>query len=208
MWMFLINSFLFLLILLIIWWFWLYRPKATVVMEQDEMEILVKDGGYSPNVISATMGKTIKLHFILQDDAHCARTVLFPDFQITQELSKSHPETVELNLEKPGEYPFACPMGMYSGKILVSEAPTLDVVIEGGVYQPNLIRMKKGSILNLRFIRKDPSKCAEMVIFADLDIARAVSLNEPEIITLKPEKEGEYPFTCDMSMYKGKVIVE
>ena len=114
-----LNIVIVLLILFIIFWFWIYKPKTFTKVEAGEIEIYVENGVYKPDTILAKVGQPLSIHFILKDDTPCASTVIFSDFNISKELSKAHPETIELTLDKPGEFGFACPMGMYRGKLIV-----------------------------------------------------------------------------------------
>lgn len=81
----------------------------------------------------------------------------------------------------------------------------IDVRVEGGVYTPARIEVTAGQSVTLRFLRKDPSPCAEQVVFADLGISHELALNTPQDITLTPPV-GEHPFTCQMAMYRGTLI--
>jgi plastocyanin domain-containing protein len=87
------------------------------------------------------------------------------------------------------------------------ENGSVEVLIKDGVYQPASIHAKAGKELTINFLRKDESPCSEYVIFDDFNISAKLPLNEPHAITLKPEKPGKYPFTCQMKMYRGELIV-
>ena len=65
-----------------------------------------------------------------------------------------------------------------------------------------------GKPVTLRFLRKDPSPCAEKVIFSDLDISSDLSIGKPQEITLTPTKPGEFEFTCQMGMNRGVLSVK
>lgn len=94
----------------------------------------------------------------------------------------------------------------------VSEAGTgkgmISVLVDGGVYTPSMIRVPAGKPATLRFVRMDPSPCAEKVIFSGLDISADLPLGKPYDITFIPENAGEYDFTCQMAMYRGRLVVE
>ena len=90
---------------------------------------------------------------------------------------------------------------------LEKEAP-LDIIVENGVYTPALIKSKVNRPLTLRFIRKDPSPCASVVLFNDFDISQELPIGKPQNITITPTTIGEFPFTCEMVMYQGKLIIE
>jgi plastocyanin domain-containing protein len=84
----------------------------------------------------------------------------------------------------------------------------LDVIVYGGVYEPSVIRARAGKPLRLRFIRKDKNPCAEKVIFSGLDVSAELPVGQPREVEFTPKSPGEYEFTCQMAMYRGKLIVE
>ncbi|MDA2918118.1 cupredoxin domain-containing protein [Desulfobacterota bacterium AH_259_B03_O07] len=94
------------------------------------------------------------------------------------------------------------------GKAALITGNSVDVVVDGGVYEPGIINTKVGKPITLRFIRKDSSPCAEKVIFSDLDISADLPIDKPFELTFTPDKLGEFDFTCQMAMYRGKLIVE
>ena len=83
----------------------------------------------------------------------------------------------------------------------------IDILVNDGVYQPAHIAATLGEPLTLRFLRKDPSPCAEKVIFADFDISADLPVNEYKDIVITPDKKGEFAFTCQMQMYRGTLMV-
>ena len=87
-------------------------------------------------------------------------------------------------------------------------ADHIDILVKNGVYHPALIKVKAGKILRLRFLREDPSPCAEWVIFPSLNVSAQLPLHQSHIIELKITTPGEYDFTCQMNMYRGKLIAE
>ena len=85
---------------------------------------------------------------------------------------------------------------------------SIDVLVEGGVYTPATIEITKGQRVTLNFIRRDASPCAEKVVFAALGISADLPLGQTKEIVLKPDREGEYDFTCQMGMYRGVLVVK
>ncbi|MDH5649639.1 MAG: cupredoxin domain-containing protein [Gammaproteobacteria bacterium] len=81
-----------------------------------------------------------------------------------------------------------------------------DIVVENGVYTPAVIEVAIAKPVTLRFVRKDPSPCAEKVIFSDLGISQDLALDIPAEVSVTVSKPGEYEFTCQMGMYRGKLI--
>jgi len=88
------------------------------------------------------------------------------------------------------------------------EGSVLEIVVDSGVYEPSVIHAKAGEELTLRFIRKDSNPCSEKVLFDGLDISADLPVGTPFDLTFTPEKKGEFDFTCQMAMYRGKLIVE
>jgi len=118
--MLLVNIAGLLLIGLIIWWFWLYRPATAVAAAPGQIiDIQVKDGIYEPAQIEAVAGKGISLKFIRQDESACAGQVIFPELGVQKELPLGKPVVIRLVPESPGTFTFQCQMGMYRGELHV-----------------------------------------------------------------------------------------
>lgn len=83
------------------------------------------------------------------------------------------------------------------------------ITVKDGVYSPNQIAINSGgdASLQLKFLRQDPSKCAEWVIFDDLAISEQLPINDYKTIDLGVLSPGEYTFHCQMHMYQGRLIV-
>lgn len=99
------------------YWFFLGK-KEKEVQVQDEIDIIV-EGGYSPEVISISRGKTTKLNFIRKDHTDCLEEVVLSDFKVRKRLPLNQKVTIEITPQKSGEYGYACGMNMYHGKIVV-----------------------------------------------------------------------------------------
>ena len=106
----------------IVWFFWLVKPKgvkaaATSGGYQEQM-VLVK-GGYTPDVIVVERGKPVRLNFVRQESASCSEMILLPAFNKSAKLPEGETVAVEFLPKEPGEYEFACQMGMFRGKVIV-----------------------------------------------------------------------------------------
>lgn len=110
------------LIASIVWFFWLKRSvgaRATEVSGgYQEVMILVK-GGYTPDTIIVRHGKPVRLNFRREETASCSDRVIFADFNKSADLPTGQTVPVELLPKEPGEYAFACPMGMFRGRLIV-----------------------------------------------------------------------------------------
>ena len=82
------------------------------------------------------------------------------------------------------------------------------IVVEDGVYSPAAIRAEAGQSLTLHFDRRDPSPCAEQVIFQGLDTSEFLDTEKITTLTLNNLPAGRYRFTCQMQMYQGTLIVD
>ena len=91
-------------------------------------------------------------------------------------------------------------------KIAVGDA--IDIIVDGGVYSPARIEVSRGQPVVLRFIRRDASPCAEKVVFNDLDISLDLALGKPQELSLTPDRNGTFSFTCQMGMYRGLLVVQ
>jgi len=92
-------------------------------------------------------------------------------------------------------------------KTLKASSNEIEVIVENGVYNPARIEVELGKKIKLTFLRKDPSPCAEKVIFDELGMSLDLPIDKKVSLTLKPEKEGEFSFTCQMKMYVGTLVV-
>ncbi|KAF0191422.1 MAG: putative secreted protein containing plastocyanin domain [Gammaproteobacteria bacterium] len=83
----------------------------------------------------------------------------------------------------------------------------VDVVVADGVYTPAVIEARAGDTVTLRFLRTDPGPCAEKVIFSDLGVSADLAVGSPRDVVITPVAPGDYEFTCQMGMYRGRLIV-
>jgi plastocyanin domain-containing protein len=94
-----------------------------------------------------------------------------------------------------------------AGVAIANEQPLI-VTVADGVYQPAHIKVLAEQPVQMAFLRKDASPCAESVIFPDLDLSYELPVNQPVMINLPPLKPGQYEFHCQMKMYRGQLRVE
>jgi plastocyanin domain-containing protein len=84
----------------------------------------------------------------------------------------------------------------------------VDILVEGGTYTPPRIEVEVGKEVTLRFLRKDPSPCAEKVVFEQFGISADLPIDVPKEIVVTPTEPGEYAFTCQMQMYRGSMVAK
>ena len=116
--MMIINILGLLLIGLIVWWFWMYKPREITVSE-GAITVLVEDGTYQPSRIKLAAGQPATIRFMRKDASPCAGTVIFSDFDISEELPLNQFKSIVLPVMENGEYAFNCQMQMYRGTLLV-----------------------------------------------------------------------------------------
>ena len=81
------------------------------------------------------------------------------------------------------------------------------ITVKGG-YTPDIIVVKAGQPLKMRFTRHESAACSEMVLFPDFNHSAKLPEGQEVTIEFTPEKPGEYGFQCQMGMLRGKLIVE
>ncbi|MHA7276525.1 heavy metal translocating P-type ATPase [Arthrobacter sp. Hz1] len=108
------------------WYFFAPRTAEVALVRAGRqiVDISVR-GGYSPNLIRVTAGVPVQLRFDRQDNSDCTSRVVFPDLRQSASLAAFATTTVDLMIEEPGEYPWACGMNMLHGRLIV-EAPPAD----------------------------------------------------------------------------------
>ena len=116
--MILINLLGLLLIVLIVWWFWLYKPSEAGIADGD-IVISVDNGTYQPARLKVSAGQPVTLTFLRKDASPCAAMVVFPDADISEELPLNKVKAIVLPAMPRGEYAFTCQMQMYRGTLVV-----------------------------------------------------------------------------------------
>lgn len=75
-------------------------------------------------------------------------------------------------------------------------------------YLPDTIRAEAGVLLRVVFRREESSACSEMVVFDSLGKSAAPPEGQPTAVELRPTEAGEYPFSCQMGMLRGRLVIE
>lgn len=88
----------------------------------------------------------------------------------------------------------------------VSVTDEVDITVNGG-YSPEVISIPVGKVTKINFLRTDPTDCLGEVVLGDFKIKKQLPLNQKVTVEIKPEKAGEYVYSCGMNMYHGKIIV-
>lgn len=81
------------------------------------------------------------------------------------------------------------------------------ILVKGG-YTPDVIIVQRGKPVRFNFRREETAACSEMVVLSDFGKSAQLPVGETIPVEFLPERPGEYEFTCQMGMLRGKVIVE
>lgn len=87
----------------------------------------------------------------------------------------------------------------------LAPATRIDVTEKG--FEPSSVTIARGVPARLTFVRRTDNRCAKAVTVPGYGITRELPLNTPVAIEFVP-KEAEVKFTCGMSMFAGRVVVQ
>ena len=102
---------------LIVWWFWLSKPKPQRAAS-GVIDIVVDAGVYTPARIEVAVGQPVTLRFLRKDPNPCAEKVLFDELGVSADLPVGQPVELGITLPQTGEYAFTCQMQMYRGTLV------------------------------------------------------------------------------------------
>lgn len=81
------------------------------------------------------------------------------------------------------------------------------ILVKGG-YTPDVLVVQHGKPVRLTFRREETAACSEMVVFGDFGKSAKLLTGENVPVEFVPHQPGEFEFTCQMGMLRGKLIVE
>ncbi|MBN8902277.1 MAG: cupredoxin domain-containing protein [Rhodospirillales bacterium] len=81
------------------------------------------------------------------------------------------------------------------------------VLVKGG-YTPDTIVVRRGKPVRLNFRREETATCSDKVIFADFNKSADLPTGQTVPVELLPKEPGEFPFSCPMGMFRGRLVVE
>lgn len=79
--------------------------------------------------------------------------------------------------------------------------------VRGG-YHPDTVYATAGEPLRLTFRREETASCSEQVVFPDFGKSAMLPPYQDVTIELRPQRTGDYEFTCELGMLRGRLIVE
>jgi len=81
------------------------------------------------------------------------------------------------------------------------------ILVKGG-YTPDVVVVEKGKPVRLNFRREESASCSEMVVFPDFDKSAKLPTGETVPVEFLPQEAGEFEFSCQMGMFRGRLVVE
>ena len=87
------------------------------------------------------------------------------------------------------------------------QVQTVRVRVKGG-YRPSVLHGRVGEPLRIIFSREETASCSEHVVFPAFGKSAMLPPFEDVALELMPERAGEYEFTCQLGMLRGRLIVE
>lgn len=75
-------------------------------------------------------------------------------------------------------------------------------------FEPVTLTLRRGVQARITFLLTTDQTCATEIVLRDSGIRLSLPLNQPVVITLTPDKRGEFSFSCGMNMMRGKLIVQ
>ena len=80
-------------------------------------------------------------------------------------------------------------------------------VVVRGAYEPDTIVATAGRPLRITFRREDTLACSERVVFPDFGKSAMLPSHEDVTVELAPDRAGEYEFTCELGVLRGRLII-
>ena len=81
------------------------------------------------------------------------------------------------------------------------------IVVKGG-YTPDTVRVAAGRPVRLLFRREETAACSEQVVLPDYGKSAPLPAGTIVSIEFMPGDLGEHPFSCQMGMLRGRIVVE
>lgn len=81
------------------------------------------------------------------------------------------------------------------------------ILVKGG-YTPDAIRVVAGQPVRLLFRREETAACSEQVVLPDFGKSAALPVGQVVPVEFLPQQPGQFEFTCQMGMLRGRILVE
>jgi plastocyanin domain-containing protein len=81
----------------------------------------------------------------------------------------------------------------------------IEITTQG--YQPASVKLRRGMLARVTFVRTTDATCVREIVLPDLNMRRELPLNQPVVVSFTPKKRGSFTFVCGMNMMRGELIV-
>ena len=89
----------------------------------------------------------------------------------------------------------------------VQKTQRVTIALTENGYRPSSFRLRRGVPAKVTFIRKTDLTCGQEIVIPAYGVHRALPLNQPVVVSLRPRRTGTFSFACGMNMLRGKIIV-
>ncbi|MDA1035623.1 MAG: HAD-IC family P-type ATPase, partial [Chloroflexi bacterium] len=90
---------------------------------------------------------------------------------------------------------------------MVGNTQEIEITVKGG-YSPNIIRVREGVPVRLKFNRQEAGDCSFRVVLPDFKLSKSLAAFKTTTVEFTPDHAGEFGFACGMNMLHGTLIVE
>jgi plastocyanin domain-containing protein len=97
--------------------------------------------------------------------------------------------------------------GGYRAALASSGYQEAMILVKGG-YTPDIVIVQHGRPVRLSFRREESAACSDTVVFGDFGKSATLPQGVTVPVEFLPDEAGEYEFTCQMGMLRGKLVVE
>ena len=81
------------------------------------------------------------------------------------------------------------------------------VTVDAKGFSPSTVSFAKGKPASLVFTRTSDDTCAKEVVFPDLNVKKALPLNQAVTVEIPTAAARTLTFQCGMNMYKSSVVI-
>lgn len=75
-------------------------------------------------------------------------------------------------------------------------------------FEPDVIPVEAGRPVRLSFYRDERAACSGELIFDTLNLRQPLPAFQATIVEFTPTQPGDYPFRCDQSPMRGRVVAQ
>lgn len=100
----------------------------------------------------------------------------------------------------------ACSGASAGGGPATAKDGTVQMAVTESGFEPNSVKVKKGSPVKLVITRKTDKTCAKEIVIDEYAINTKLPLNQPVTVAFTPTKSGQLKYGCAMDKMIGGVM--